>query len=296
MRILTALEERLAGASPQILSLLRIVVAYLFMAHGTQKLFGYPPPRGGFDGFELFSWVGLSGLLETLGGLSVFLGLFTVPVAFVLSCEMALVYLLNHATESFWPGFNGGDLWFFYCFAFLYLAAAGGGAWSLDARLRGKAKPTGFLTPWEPQLRSVFRIATLFVFIPHGTEDTIGWPWPAGEEPFEGPTFSLNGYGHLIETVLGPLVFLGLFTRPLAFMFSGEMAVAYFVSHQPRTFWPILNLGEDAIYFSFAFLFFAAAGGGPWALDRLRKRSKGADRDGPDGVPDAAPPVTSVIL
>jgi putative oxidoreductase len=265
-----------------------MIVAYLFAAHGTQKVFGYPPPRGGFDGFELVSWVGLTGVLETFGGLAVLLGIFTVPVAFILSCEMALVYVLDHVSGGFWPGFNGGDLWFFYCFAFLYLATAGGGAWSLDAVLRGKAKPSGFLAPWEPQLRSVFRIATLFVFIPHGTEDTIGWPWPAGEEPFEGPDLSsLNGWGHLMETVLGPFVLLGLFTRPLAFLFSGEMAIAYFLSHQPRTFWPILNLGEDAIYFSFAFLYFAAAGGGPWALDWLRQRSK------TDGQGTALPGLTA---
>ena len=277
MKILTAFDKFLERSSPQILSLLRIIVAYLFMAHGTQKVFGYPTPRGGFDGFELFSWVGQSGILETFGGLTVFLGIFTVPIAFILSCEMALVYILNHASESFWPGFNGGDLWFFYCFAFLYLATAGGGAWSLDAVLRDKAKPTGFLTPWEPQILSVFRIATLFVWLPHGTEDMIGWPWPAGEEPFEGPNLSsLTGYAHLFETILGPFLFLGLFTRPLAFFFSGQMAFAYFLSHQPRTFWPILNLGEDAIYFCFSFLLLSALGGGPWALDRLRKRSKAA--------------------
>ena len=282
---MTILHKRFASWAPELLSVLRIVVAYLFMAHGTQKLFGYPPPRGGFDGFELFAWSGLTGLLETFGGLAVLLGIFTIPIAFILSCEMALVYLLNHASESFWPGFNGGDLWFFYCFAFLYLAAAGGGAWSLDAVLRGKAKPSGFLAPWEPQLRSVFRIATLFVFIPHGTEEVIGWPWPAGEEPFEGPDFSsLRGYAHVIETTLAPLVFLGLFTRPLAFLFSGQMAFAYFLSHQPRTFWPILNLGEDAIYFCFSFLYLAAVGGGPWALDWLRKDSKAAAQESQAGT------------
>ena len=70
---------------------------------------------------------------------------------------------------------------------------------------------------------------------------------------------------------------LGLVTRPLAFMFSGEMAIAYFYSHQPRTFWPILNLGEDVILFCFVFLYLSAVGGGPWVLDRLYCREKSAD-------------------
>ena len=109
-----------------------------------------------------------------------------------------------------------------------------------------------------------------FLFFTHGTEDILGWPWPEGEESFPGADISgLNGVGHLMEVVGGPILLLGLFSKPLAFIFSGEMAVAYFFSHQPRTFWPILNGGEDCIFFSFTFLYLATVGGGPWALDRL---------------------------
>ena len=272
--MMASIDRLLVSWGPRLLSLLRIVVAFLFMAHGTQKLFGYPVGRD-VVGVEWFSWLGLAGMLETFGGLAVLVGLFTRPVAFVLSCEMAVVYLTSHASASFWPTLNGGDFWFFYCFAFLYLAVAGGGPWSLDAAWRGLASPSGYLASWEPQCRSVFRIAVLFLFIPHGTEDMIGWPWPAGEEPFPGPDFSgLNGYGHVMEIIGGPFFLLGAFTRPLAFVFSGEMAVAYFWSHQPRTFWPVLNLGEDAIYFCFTFLYFSAVGGGPWSLDRVRGRAE----------------------
>jgi putative oxidoreductase len=113
-------------------SLLRIVAALLFMAHGTQKLFAWPidEPR---QPAELLSLMGLAGVLETFGGLLLLLGLFTRPVAFLLAGEMAVAYFMAHAPRGFWPILNGGELPALYCFLFLYLAAAGGGPWSLDA-------------------------------------------------------------------------------------------------------------------------------------------------------------------
>ena len=277
MSKLEKLDKLLVGWRPYFLSLMRIITAFLFMAHGTQKLLDYPTTDE-FAGIGLLSWVGLTGILETFGGLALLVGVFTRPVAFVLSCEMALVYLINHASGHILPNFNGGDLWFLYGFIFLYLAAAGGGPWSVDAKWREIGVPVGYLANWEPQLLSVLRIAIVLVFIPHGTEDMIGWPWPAGEEPFGGPDYSrFQTYGHLIEIFAAPFFLLGLVTRPLAFMFSGEMAIAYFYSHQPRTFWPILNLGEDVILFCFVFLYLSAVGGGPWVLDRLYCREKSAD-------------------
>lgn len=191
---------------------------------------------------------------------------------------MAAAYFMGHASRSFWPQFNGGDLAMFYSFFFLYLAAAGPGPWSLGHAWRGKTQPSGFLAPHRHQLLSVLRIIVAFLFIPHGTEDMIGWPWPANADPFEGADFSrINGYGHLIEMVLGPFILVGLFTRPIAFILSGEMAVAYFWNHQPRNFWPILNGGEDTIFYCWIFFYFAAAGGGAWAMDRLRKRGRTAE-------------------
>jgi putative oxidoreductase len=251
---------------------MRIAVAILFILYGTQKLFSYPVPED-FVPVNLFSLMGLAGILETFGGLAILLGIFTQPVAFILSGEMAVAYFMGHAFQNFWPLYNGGEPAVSFCFTFLYLAAAGAGPWSLDAAWRGVKGPSGVLTQWEPQLRSVLRIVVAFLFIPHGSEDMIGWPRDPAAEPFAGPDFSIiQGYAHLMETVLGPLVLLGLFTRPLCFLFSGEMAVAYFYRHVPRGFWPILNGGEDAAFFCWVFLFFAAAGGGPWALDKLRER------------------------
>jgi putative oxidoreductase len=125
---------------PRLLSILRIVSALIFFEHGTQKLFGFPPSEGG-GGPPLFSLMGLAGLLETVGGALLLLGLFTRPVAFILSGMMAVAYWMAHAPQSVYPISNGGDAAILYCFVFLYLFAVGGGPWSLDAWLRGKHEP-----------------------------------------------------------------------------------------------------------------------------------------------------------
>jgi putative oxidoreductase len=122
--------------APRLLSVLRIVSAFLFMQHGMQKLFGYPgAPQAG--GLELLSMTGIAGILETFGGALLLLGLFTQPVAFVLSGQMAVAYFQVHAPQGFWPVLNRGELAALYCFVFLYFAAAGGGPWSIDAK-RGR--------------------------------------------------------------------------------------------------------------------------------------------------------------
>jgi putative oxidoreductase len=127
------------GWSPYILSLVRIVAAFMFMTAGTMKLFAYPvgiTPDGG--AVELFSLIGVAGVLEVFGGALLLLGLFTRPVAFLLSGQMAFAYFIGHAGSGFWPTLNGGQPAVLYCFLWLYLSSAGGGAWSLDKKLRGK--------------------------------------------------------------------------------------------------------------------------------------------------------------
>jgi putative oxidoreductase len=129
--------------APVLLSVLRIVAAFLLMQHGLQKVFGVlrmppapgAPPAPPFS-FQPFSMIGVAGLLELVGGLLLLLGLFTRPVAFILSGLMAAAYFIGHASGGFWPVLNRGELAVLYCFVFLYLAAAGGGPWSLDALLR----------------------------------------------------------------------------------------------------------------------------------------------------------------
>ena len=123
--------------APRALALLRSVAGLIFMEHGTQKLLGFPPAEG--PGPALFSLSGIAGLLELVGGPLLALGLFTRPVAFILSGEMAFAYWMAHAPQSFFPAVNGGDAAILYCFVFLYLAVAGGGAWSLD-HLRDRSR------------------------------------------------------------------------------------------------------------------------------------------------------------
>jgi putative oxidoreductase len=121
--------------SPQLLSVLRIVAALLYILHGTQKLFGVPPSAKGGT-VPLASMMGTTGVIEIVGGALILLGPFTRVAAFICSGEMAFAYFLAHAPRGWIPLTNGGELPVLYCFIFLYLAAAGGGAWSLDALLR----------------------------------------------------------------------------------------------------------------------------------------------------------------
>ena len=128
--------------APPLLSVLRIVAAFLFVQYGTGKLFAWPHalmPNGGT--VPLTTLPGIAGALEAGGGLLLLVGLFTRPVAFVLSGEMAFAYFLGHAPHGFWPVFNQGAPAVFFCFLWLYVSAAGPGPWSLDAWLRRTEAP-----------------------------------------------------------------------------------------------------------------------------------------------------------
>jgi putative oxidoreductase len=120
--------------SEHVLSIMRIVFALLFMQHGGQKLFDFPIAKSGT--IELFSLMSLAGTLELFGGMFLLLGLFTRPVAFLLAGEMAFAYFMAHFPKGLWPIANKGELAVLFCFGFLYLAAAGGGPWSLDRLIR----------------------------------------------------------------------------------------------------------------------------------------------------------------
>ena len=127
-----------AAAGPRLASVLRIVAALMFMLAGTTKLFAFPagvPPNGGT--VPLFSEAWIGGALECVGGALLLVGLFTRPVAFVLSGEMAVAYFQFHFPKGFWPSVNGGMSAALYCFVWLYFSAAGAGPWSLDAK-RGR--------------------------------------------------------------------------------------------------------------------------------------------------------------
>jgi putative oxidoreductase len=129
-----------------------------------------------------------------------------------------------------------------------------------------------FVSKWRsaaPYLLSVLRIVAAFVFLQSGTMKWFGWPMamPGGGHP---AVFSQVGIGGLLEVAGGVLLILGLFTRPVAFILSGEMAVAYFQFHAPQGTWPIVNQGQPAVLFCFLWLYLSARGGGPWSLDARR--------------------------
>ena len=130
----------LANSAPVLRSILRIVTGFLFIQHGTQKFFGFPalPTGPAAPPLDLMTLRGASAILETFGGALLLVGLFTRPVAFLLSGHMAFAYFIAHAPQNFWPILNRGELAIMFCFVYLYLSVAGGGPWSLDAALRKK--------------------------------------------------------------------------------------------------------------------------------------------------------------
>ena len=127
-----ALERIGTACAPYVLSVLRIIAGLMFLEHGSAKLLGFPHTAN-FETLSLFSLIGLAGVIELFGGILVAIGLFTRPAAFVLSGEMAFAYFMAHAPRSYFPVVNQGDAAILYCFIFLYIAAAGGGPWSIDA-------------------------------------------------------------------------------------------------------------------------------------------------------------------
>ena len=125
-----------------------------------------------------------------------------------------------------------------------------------------------FCAKWHAQFLSVLRIVTGLLFLEHGTAKYLGFPHL---EKVPDPV-SMSGISGMLELVGGALIVLGLFTRPVAFLLSGNMAVAYFYAHAPRGFFPMLNMGEGAILYCFVFLYIFFAGPGPWSVDAMMRR------------------------
>lgn len=131
--------DKIASFQPYALSLLRIIAGFGFCLHGFQKIFGVLGGAGGSgQPAQLLSQAWVAGILELVGGLLILVGLFTAPVAFILSGQMAVAYFQAHAPRGFWPIENRGELAMLYSFLFLYLFTAGPGPWSLDRLLRKK--------------------------------------------------------------------------------------------------------------------------------------------------------------
>ncbi len=131
-----AIESLLSKWSDELHGALRIVAAFMFIQHGTQKVFSFPVEAN--SAFDLMSRAGIAGVIEVVGGALLLVGLFTRPAAFLCSGLMAFAYWLAHAPRGFflWTVGNGGDAAVLYCFVFLYIAAVGAGKWSIDG-MRG---------------------------------------------------------------------------------------------------------------------------------------------------------------
>jgi putative oxidoreductase len=127
-------------------------------------------------------------------------------------------------------------------------------------------------TTRAPNLLSVLRIIAAFLFIQFGTAKLFALPAAVMPGGATAAVASLPGIAAVLEAFGGALLFVGLFTRPVAFLLSGEMAFAYFIGHAPQGFWPVLNQGHPAILFCFVWLYISAAGAGPWSVDAMRGR------------------------
>ena len=139
---------------------------------------------------------------------------------------------------------------------------------ALQSAARHSAHP---IARYQPYVLSIVRIVVALLFFEHGLSRLFGFPSPLPTPAL----FSLYWFAGAIELAGGALVALGLFTRVSAFIMSGEMAFAYFLSHAPHGFFPILNRGDGSILFCFMFLYLAFAGAGPWSLDALLSRKRG---------------------
>jgi putative oxidoreductase len=127
---------------------------------------------------------------------------------------------------------------------------------------------------WSPYLLSLLRIVSAFLFVQFGSAKLLAFPAAVMPGGGTAPLASLPGFAGALELVGGALLLLGLFTRPVAFILAGEMAVAYFMGHAPQGFWPVLNQGSPAILFCFIWLYISSAGPGPWSLDAMRLRNR----------------------
>jgi putative oxidoreductase len=246
------------------LALVRVAAGLLFWQHGLEKLFGFAGAR---PEETLWGIRGIGGILETVGGPLLALGLFTRPAAFILSGEMAVAYFRSWAPRGFFPIANGGEEATLNAFIFLWLAAAGAGPFSVDAWIE-RRRPLGTfgrrVASWEPHARTLLRVILGFLIMLHGIRKVFEvLPSVAGRRG--APPLALDSLpavtGYL-ELVAGPLLMAGLFVRPAAWIVAIEALVAYIVIAQPRALWPIRNGGIEALLYAAVMVYFAVAGAG----------------------------------
>jgi putative oxidoreductase len=261
------------GYAPYMLCVVRVVAGLLFMQHGLEKLFGFAGAR---PEETLWGIRGVGGILEFVGGPMLALGLFTRPTAFVLSGEMAVAYFRSWAPRGFFPIANGGEEATLNAFIFLWLVAAGAGAWSLDALIQRKRNLSTLgqrAAMLEPYARAILRLILGFLFTLHGCRKLFGmFISVAGRR--NAPAFAIDSLPPItgyLELAGGVLLLLGLFVRQTAMVLSAYALLAYVFIAQPRTLWPIRNGGIEALLYFAVFLYFAVAGAGAWSVDARRE-------------------------
>jgi putative oxidoreductase len=259
------------GLTPYLQSVARVIFGFLVLRHGMEQWFGYPEASAA----TRLSYEGILELVAFPAALLIMLGLFTRPVCLVLSVMYFVLFFVGPLQRGPFTHRNGGDPILLNAFFFLYLAAAGAGAWSLD-RLRNPRAESASDTHWAPYALGILRIGAGCLFIMHGLEKFFS----VGGGRIDRDIMTMRGLAGWLETFGGPLIIFGLFTRPAAFILSGEMAVAYFRSWAPRGFWLSFQQPgmEASILFCFLYLFLWAAGPGAWSLDGLWRQLRVQDR------------------
>jgi putative oxidoreductase len=258
--------------TPYLQSIARVIFGFLLLRHGMEQVLAYPEaseaPRMSFEG--------IVELVAFPAGILMMLGLFTRPVAWGLAVLYLVLFFVGPLQRGPFTHRNGGDPILLNAFFFLYLASAGPGPWSLD-RLREPSLASLSDPRWMPYTLAILRIVAGYLFLMHGLEKFFG----IGGGRIDRDISTIRGLAGLLENVGGPLIMLGLFTRPTAFILSGEMAVAYFRNWAPRGFWSSFAQPgmEASILFCYLFLFFWAAGPGAWSLDGLWRRRREPNRD-----------------
>jgi putative oxidoreductase len=275
--------------TPELQSLARIIFGFLTLRHGMEQVLGFP---GAWIEAPAISFFGLLKLMCLPGGLLMMLGLFTRPVALTLGVAHLVYWLVEPLPLALLEGRRlvgaGGapsDHLLLPALFFVYLFTTGPGVWSLDQMLRPEAgaalrnagsasrnpayvRRAGSAERTRLAARSLglLRIVAGILFLFHGTQKIA---------PALDP-ISLRALAMVLEVVGGPMMSVGLFTRPLSFLLSGEMAFAYFINHAPDGFWGSFAEPnqEAAILFCFLYLFLWAAGPGAWSLDGLLRRRR----------------------
>ena len=268
--------------TPELQSLARIIVGFLVFRHGMEQVVGFPP--AGTD-VSTASWYGLLKLLCFPGGLLLMLGWLTRPTTLALALGHIAYWFIEPLPQAVFEGARlvgsrgaPSDHLLLPGLFCVYLFFAGPGRWSVDRWLgRGMgASDYSRAAVYAMYALVVLRIVAGLLFIPHGTGKI---------SPTLDP-MSLRAFAMMLELVGGPMIIVGLYVRPLAFVLSGEMAFAYFLSHAPFGFWGSFAEPnqEAAILFCFLFLFFWARGAGAFSLDAVleRRRSRSAATPWPE--------------